>query len=63
MNIFSLYYGFNLSNQKIYKHLMINSGIGAQNPNKETNRQEVLNQPMREQIAGLPNTVIISLSE
>ena len=34
-----------------------------QNPNKEKNRQEHLNQPMRVQIAGLPRTVIISLSE
>ena len=34
-----------------------------QNPNKEMNRRELLNQPMRVQIAGLPHTVIISLSE
>ena len=34
-----------------------------QNPDKEMNRQELLNQPMRVQIAGLPCTVIISLSE
>jgi len=35
----------------------------TENPNKEMNRREVLNQPMREQIAGLPHTVIISISE
>ena len=35
----------------------------SQNPNKEMNRRELLNQPMRVQIAGLPHTVIISLSE
>ena len=34
-----------------------------QNPNKEMNRRELLNQPMRVQIAGLPHTVIIPLSE
>ena len=31
--------------------------------NKEMNRRELLNQPMRVQIAGLPHTDIISLSE
>ena len=36
---------------------------GVQNPDKEMNRREVLNQPMREQIAGLSQTFIISLSE
>ena len=30
---------------------------------KEMNRRELLNQPMRVQFAGLPCTVIISLSE
>ena len=30
---------------------------------KEMYRRELLNQPMRVQIAGLPHTVIISLSE
>ena len=41
------------------------SGCGSQNSNKEMNRQELLNQPMRVQIAGLQHTVIviISLSE
>ena len=34
-----------------------------QNPDKEMNRRELLNQLMRVQIAGLPYTVIISLSE
>ena len=38
-------------------------GSMSQNPNKEMNRQELLNQPMRVQFAGLPHTVIISLSE
>ena len=30
---------------------------------RQGNRQELLNQPMRVQIAGLPHTVIISFSE
>ena len=37
--------------------------LNAQNPDKEINMWELLNQPMRVQIAGLPHTVIISLSE
>ena len=37
--------------------------VDSQNPDKEMNRQDLLNQPMRMQIAGLPCTVIFSLSE
>ena len=40
--------------------------FNATNPtesNKEMNRQELLNQPMRVQIAGLQHTVKLSLSE
>ena len=39
------------------------SVVYAKNSDKKLNRQELLTQPMRVQIAGLARTVLISLSE
>ena len=47
----------------VKEHSSEKFGDEVENPDKEQNRQELLTHPMRVQIAGLPGTVIISLSE